>query len=53
MPRRQSPMCALLYHVFLADEGSCRFSLDELFVFAAPGEGFDVELVFFFFCILP
>lgn len=33
--------------MFLADRCSCRFFLDELFVFAARGEGFDVELVFF------
>lgn len=36
--------------MFLADRCSCRFFLDELFVFAARGEGFDVELVFY---ILP
>lgn len=36
--------------MFLADRCSCRFFLDELFVFAARGDGFDVELVFY---ILP
>lgn len=35
--------------MFLADQCSCRFFLDELFVFAARGEGFDVELVFTYY----